>query len=471
MSKISIKKDFKNGDTLYDVDLNNNFSVIEAGVNANEENLDNVIKDAELRLQKELEDITADRGWDWNGGNRVTFFKGSATEVEAQPIKDGQLLYNTETGETALDDNGERINTGSGNVVVVSDTQPTNEATKDWIKPIIINGTETAEEYFKNSKNQWKKILNQPSGDTLPIGSIAQFGGATAPTNWLICNGQAVSRETYSELFAVIGTTYGEGNGSTTFNLPDFSSRSPMGLGTGTDGTNSENTILGQEKGEYKHQLTVAEIPPLDVYAPKNTSGGNIAYLSNYNGYQGSGLSTTPLGKTKLTENEAHNTIHPVLGVNFIIKAKQSIGVLADVTRDINDTNDGAVPNANTVKGYVDTSINNLKSDKVLWSGDEAPAGKTYTLTDNIFNYRAVCVVGSWGNKFYIPIIKNNNYLFGGMNYMNGSNQMVTTGLNASITDNGNKVNVTYFKQLTHLASSNHGTYSEPNLLQIIGIK
>ena len=54
---------------------------------------------------------------------------------------------------------------------------------------------------------------------------------------------------------------------------------------------------------------------------------------------------------------------------------------------------------------------------------------------------------------------------------MNGSNQMVTTGLNAGITDNGNKVNVTYFKQLTHLASSNHGTYSEPNLLQIIGIK
>lgn len=135
MSKISIKKDFKNGDTLYDVDLNNNFSVIEAGVNANEENLDNVIKDAELRLQKELEDITADRGWDWNGGNRVTFFKGSATEVEEQPIKDGQLLYNTETGETALDDTGSRIVTGSGNVVVVSEEEPTNIATKEWIKP------------------------------------------------------------------------------------------------------------------------------------------------------------------------------------------------------------------------------------------------------------------------------------------------------------------------------------------------
>lgn len=142
-----------------------------------------------------------------------------------------------------------------------------------------------------------------------------------------------------------------------------------------------------------------------------------------------------------------------------------------DVSTDINATGDNVVPTAKTVKDYTDTSINNLKTEKVLWSGDETPAGKTYSLTDNIFNYRAVCIVGSWGNKFYIPIIKNNNYLNGGMNYMNGSNQMVTTGLNAGITDNGNKVNVTYFKQLTHLASSNHGTYSEPNLLQIIGIK
>lgn len=110
-------------------------------------------------------------------------------------------------------------------------------------------------------------------------------------------------------------------------------------------------------------------------------------------------------------------------------------------------------------------------TDKVLWSGNENPEGKTYILTDNIFNYRAVCVVGVWGNKFYIPIIKNNNYLNGGMNYMGGSNKMVTTGLLAEITDNGNKVKIIYFRQLTHIPSSNHETYQVPNLLQIIGIK
>lgn len=54
-----------------------------------------------------------------------------------------------------------------------------------------------------------------------PVGAIIPYGGSTAPTGWLICNGAAVSRTTYSDLFAVIGTKYGAGDGSTTFNLPD----------------------------------------------------------------------------------------------------------------------------------------------------------------------------------------------------------------------------------------------------------
>jgi hypothetical protein len=135
MANISIKKDFKDGDKLLAQQLNNNFSVIEAGVNANEANLENVIQDAEGRLKAELENITADRGWDWNEGDRVTFFKGSEEEVKNQEVKDGQLLYNETTGETYLDNEGKRIVTGSGNVVSVGSEQPTNTATKIWIDP------------------------------------------------------------------------------------------------------------------------------------------------------------------------------------------------------------------------------------------------------------------------------------------------------------------------------------------------
>jgi microcystin-dependent protein len=62
-----------------------------------------------------------------------------------------------------------------------------------------------------------------------PIGTIVPFGGGTEPTGWHFCAGQAISRSTYSALFAIVGTTFGVGNGTTTFNLPDLRGRYPMG--------------------------------------------------------------------------------------------------------------------------------------------------------------------------------------------------------------------------------------------------
>ena len=64
----------------------------------------------------------------------------------------------------------------------------------------------------------------------VPVGVTFQYAGTTAPDGYLLCNGQAVSRTTYSKLFAVIGTTYGGGDGSTTFNLPKAPEHSKMGI-------------------------------------------------------------------------------------------------------------------------------------------------------------------------------------------------------------------------------------------------
>ena len=69
---------------------------------------------------------------------------------------------------------------------------------------------------------------------TVPIGTIEMYGGSTLPTGWLFCYGQPVNRSTYSALFEVIGTSFGAGDGSTTFNLPDLSGRFPLGVGNGT---------------------------------------------------------------------------------------------------------------------------------------------------------------------------------------------------------------------------------------------
>jgi microcystin-dependent protein len=60
------------------------------------------------------------------------------------------------------------------------------------------------------------------AGSVIPAGSVAPFSGATTPVGWLLCDGSAISRTTYSNLFSALGVAHGQGNGSTTFNLPDY---------------------------------------------------------------------------------------------------------------------------------------------------------------------------------------------------------------------------------------------------------
>lgn len=120
----------------------------------------------------------------------------------------------------------------------------------------------------------------------------------------------------------------------------------------------------------------------------------------------------------------------------------------------------------------LDEYMSKINSYSLLWQGSEIPNGKTYTLTDNIYNYRFAIIEGQWGIKFVMPIISGNTYFNGGMNYpqANGTN-MVTAGINGSITNDGMSVSITYFRQLTHTQSGNHGTFETPELYKIIGIK
>ena len=106
---------------------------------------------------------------------------------------------------------------------------------------------------------------NVPAGN--PSGLIAPYAGSTAPSGWLLCGGQAVSRSTYATLFTAIGTTYGTGDGSTTFNLPDLRGRAPHGVdnmgGTAANrvtsgGSGITGTTLGAVGGTETHTLTIA---------------------------------------------------------------------------------------------------------------------------------------------------------------------------------------------------------------------
>lgn len=158
------------------------------------------------------------------------------------------------------------------------------------------------------------------SNDAIPVGTIMTYGGGTPPSGWLLCDGSAVSRTTYDFLFGVIGTAYGTGDGSTTFNLPNFSGRVPVGV--------SGEYALASSGGESSHTLTVAEIPSHShmqyVGANTGTWGVRKDYVADAScaAYQ-QGLTSAVGG------GSSHNNMQPYLVVNYIIKATTSFSVVS----------------------------------------------------------------------------------------------------------------------------------------------
>lgn len=141
-------------------------------------------------------------------------------------------------------------------------------------------------------------------------GMIQMFAGSTAPTGWLICDGSAVSRTTYATLFSVIGTSYGTGDGSTTFNLPDMRGKFPLGVssshpitGTGSSGGAETVTLTTNEMPSHHHDVTYAQY--------NRGTGSSTTSALQYTGY------------TKQTSDtgggQAHENMPPYRTVNFII--------------------------------------------------------------------------------------------------------------------------------------------------------
>jgi len=101
----------------------------------------------------------------------------------------------------------------------------------------------------------------------IPTGTVIARLSTVVPTGWLFCNWAEVSRTTYASLFATIGTTYGAGNGTTTFNLPNFQDRFLYGKGS--------TSSIGDSGGESDHTLTIPELPSgkIPVSANNSTTG------------------------------------------------------------------------------------------------------------------------------------------------------------------------------------------------------
>lgn len=212
-------------------------------------------------------------------------------------------------------------------------------------------------------------IENTPYiGESLKVGTILYYSGSNIPEGWKKCNGEAISREVYSELFEVIGTRYGSGDGVNTFNLPDFRER--VAVGYAGDGVFD----LGSNGGEKTHTLTVDEIPPHKHQIKTNNDDWN-------NTQSGGNYGTTKDGTTAwydnnwYTENtgggQAHNNMQPYLVVNFIIKVSSTTPVQSEVVNEYSTS---------TVNSYSANYINSLPG----WAtSDSLPVGSEVDFEGN----------------------------------------------------------------------------------------
>ena len=157
-----------------------------------------------------------------------------------------------------------------------------------------------------------------------PTGGLIMWGTGSAPSGWLLCNGTAVSRSTYSALFAVIGTTFGVGDSSTTFNLPNYTNRMPYGTTVGATGGSADAVVVS-----HNHSATSAVSDPTHLHASTgngapNGVGAGVAMTGEADG--GFNTTSASTGITVATTiatagvSGTNANLPPYLGINFIIK-------------------------------------------------------------------------------------------------------------------------------------------------------
>lgn len=240
--------------------------------------------------------------YSWTNGGTSNFPAGCAAadlyalQVEAAPDGTGiiyQRLVDFTTGPTTALYTFERQSVNAG------------AAWTAWFATNIPSGYGTG----------WATAL-------APVGSMTMYAGASVPSGWLLCDGQAVSRTTYSALFTAISTTWGVGDGSTTFNVPDMREASPYGVGTRASGVTAHDAAtLGEFKDDQMQQIT-GEVTRLFGLTGASGAFTRIS-LPNVSSTGSSPMSNSDIAFDSANSPGARTgttTRGKLLGVNFIIK-------------------------------------------------------------------------------------------------------------------------------------------------------
>mgnify|MGYP003112427384 CR=1 FL=1 len=253
-------------------------------------------------------------------------------ETLAKFIDDGAVeLYHNNTKRIETDSAGITV---TGQITVTGSNIVFEGATADAHETTFTVTDPTADRTITFPNSSGTVALTSDVSASLPSGTIVPYAGSSAPSGYLLAYGQAVSRSTYSDLFSAIGTTYGVGDGSSTFNLPDLRGRTIAGqddmggssadrLTNQTGGVNGDT--LGGTGGSETHTLTEAQLAAhthgAGSYKASFPQGG--ASDSGGFGNQGS-IGTGQLTVTGTSgstgSGSAHNNVQPTIILNYIIK-------------------------------------------------------------------------------------------------------------------------------------------------------
>ena len=251
------------------------------------------------------------------GGSLISIPNG----VTAQVYTDGTNTYSAQTGSAGnFVVNGTLTATGltdTGNMSI-GGTLGVTGATS--LTTGSISGVMTAPTATAGTNTTQIATTAFVLANGAPTGGLIMWSTASAPTGWLLCNGSAVSRLTYSALFSVVSTTFGVGDGSTTFNLPNYTNRMPYGATIGSTGGSADAIVVS-----HTHTASVTDPGHFHAVDAVSYNGAGYLQLSTGAGQPPTGntsSATTGISVTNSTTGTSgtNANLPPYLGINFIIK-------------------------------------------------------------------------------------------------------------------------------------------------------
>lgn len=333
----------------------------------------------------------------FNQNESKNFVVDNLSSAPSNPIL-GQVYYNTQderayvcikSGETP-----EWADLSLQEEVSIGGEEPNGRDMKIWINP--------------------EDMTSSSDYGSLPIGSIIPYSGTTAPEGYSICDGKELNRETYKELFSIIGTTFGNGDGTSTFNLPDLKGRISVGL----DSSDTDFDSLGKTGGskylqKHSHKQIAFDSWGSGVVATHLGTDALAGMTSSNQAYVG-GRSTLEAG----TGNSGN--LQPYIVLNYIIKIYGEAMLTGDVIDSLEGDSSYNAPSIHAVntkiKELVAPSYDGLPvGSEIDYEGDTVPTGYEEVTDPNTYSTEEVKTNKIYfGKPVYRKVVSRNQNVTNG---------------------------------------------------------